>query len=90
MTLPKPMRDQMRLRPGNKLKAEVVGDKVELSQEVPPVTIETGKDGLPVIVGWQGFDAAEAVREAREGQLERLETPVRSPRAKRRRADSSR
>ena len=75
LVLPKPMREQMPLRPGAKLKAEIVGDKIELSQEVSPVTIIKKKDGLPVIVGWEGFEALPAVREMRQEQAKRLDPP---------------
>jgi AbrB family looped-hinge helix DNA binding protein len=75
LVLPKSIREHLHLAPGSTLKAEVVGDRVELSEEVPEVKIVRQKDGLPAIIGWNGFDAAQAVREAREEQLERLEAP---------------
>jgi AbrB family looped-hinge helix DNA binding protein len=74
LVLPKDIREHLQLAPGSTLKAEIVGDHVELSQEVSEVKIVREK-GLRVIVGWEGFDAAEAVREARERQLDRLEAP---------------
>jgi AbrB family looped-hinge helix DNA binding protein len=73
LVLPKPIRERLRLRPGTLLKAEIVGDKIELSQEIPKAKIVRKKDGLPVVVGWEGFDAARAVREMREEQAERLD-----------------
>jgi AbrB family looped-hinge helix DNA binding protein len=75
VVLPKPIRDRMHLQTGAKLHIEIVGDKLELSQEVPEVKIVRKKDGLPVIVGWEGFDAAKAVREMREDQVRRLDAP---------------
>jgi AbrB family looped-hinge helix DNA binding protein len=75
LVLPKPMREKLHLREGAKLKAEIVGDKIELEQEVPEVKIVRKKDGLPVVVGWKGFDAAKAVREMREDQVARLDAP---------------
>jgi AbrB family looped-hinge helix DNA binding protein len=73
--LPKPVRDQLHLRAGSKLRLNVTGDRMELTQEVPQVKIVRKKDGLPVIVGWEGFDAAKAVREMREDQVARLDAP---------------
>jgi len=77
MVLPKSIREQLRLRAGAKLRAEVVGDKLELTEEAAEVKIERRKDGLPVIVGWEGFDAAAAVRETREDYLARQASPKR-------------
>ncbi len=77
IVLPKPIRQRMRLRPGSRLKMEIVGDKIELSQEASELTIVLEKDGLPVVVGWEGFDAAQAVREMREEQINRLDVPFR-------------
>lgn len=73
VVLPKRIRDKMHLSAGAKLRIEMVGDKLELSQEVSQVKIEQKKDGLPTIIGWDGFDAAQAVREMREEQIERLD-----------------
>ena len=72
LIIPKPIREKMHLRAGSKLRVEMVGDKLELSNEVTEVKIEKRKDGLPVIIGWEGFDAAQAVRDMREDQVERL------------------
>ena len=77
VVLPKPVRDRLHLQAGSKLRLEVIGDKLELSQEEAEVKIVRGKDGLRVVVGWEGFDAAKAVREMREDQLERLAAPFR-------------
>jgi AbrB family looped-hinge helix DNA binding protein len=73
LVLPKPIRERLHLRTGSQLKAEIVGDKIELSEEIPVAKIVLKKDGLPVVVGWKGFDAARAVREMREEQVEHLE-----------------
>ncbi len=77
LVLPKLIRERLHLRPGAQLKAEIVGDKIELSQEIPVAKIVRKKDGLPVVVGWEGFDAARAVLEMREEQVERLDAPPR-------------
>lgn len=76
LVLPKTMRDKLHLRAGSKLRAEIVGDKIELEQETAEVKIvKRGK--RRVVVGWEGFDAARAVREMREDQVERLNAPHR-------------
>ncbi len=74
--LPKPVRDQLRLRAGSKLRLDVTGDRMELTQEVPEVKIEK-RGKRRVVVGWEGFDAAKAVREMREDQVARLDAPFR-------------
>ena len=72
--LPKAIRDKMHLRSGSKLRADIVGDKIELSQKEDEVKIvRRGK--RRVVVGWTGFDAAKAVREMREDQMARLNAP---------------
>ena len=76
IVLPKPIRDRLHLHAGAKLRVEVIGDRLELTQEAAEVKIaKRGK--RRVVVGWHGFDAAKAVREMREEQLERLEKPSR-------------
>ena len=72
LLLPKAIRDRLHLREGSKLKLEIVGDKLEMRREVQVASIELREDGLPVIVGWEGFDAANAVREMRADHVERL------------------
>lgn len=74
LALPKDIREHLHLAPGSMVKAEVVGDRIELSPEAPAVKFVREK-GLRVVVGWEGFDAAEAVREARERQLDRIDSP---------------
>ena len=75
LVLPKSMREKLHLRAGSKLKAEIVGDRIELEQDTPKTNIVRGKDGLPVVMGWEGFDAAKAVREMRDDQTTRLQAP---------------
>ena len=75
VVLPKPIRDRLHLQTGAKLRIEIVGDKLELSQEVPEVKIARGKSGRRIVTGWVGFDAAKAVREMREDQVARLDAP---------------
>ncbi len=73
--IPKSMREQLQLRAGSKLRLAVIDDRIELSEELPEAEIVRKKDGLRVVVGWEGFDAAKAVREMREEQVARLEEP---------------
>ncbi len=73
--IPKSMREQLQLRAGSKLLLAVIDDRIELSEELPEAEIVRKKDGLRVVVGWEGFDAAKAVREMREEQVARLEEP---------------
>ena len=75
--IPKSMREQLQLRAGSKLRLNVIDDRIELSEEVPKTKIVRKRDGLRVVVGWEGFDAAKAVREMREEQVARLEAPFR-------------
>ena len=75
LVLPKAMREKMHLHAGSKLRADLVGEKLEISTEVPLATIaKRGK--RRVITGWDGFDAALAVREMREDQVARLDAPA--------------
>jgi AbrB family looped-hinge helix DNA binding protein len=74
VVLPKPIRDRMHLGTGSKLRIEIIGDKMELSHDVPEVKI-IKRGGRRVVVGWEGFDAAKAVREMREDQVRRLDAP---------------
>lgn len=75
LVLPKQVRDRLHLRAGSKLRVEVVGDKLELTEESIDVELEQAADGLPVIVGWDGFDARKATRESKSKRLDQLEQP---------------
>jgi AbrB family looped-hinge helix DNA binding protein len=62
--LPKPVRYQLHLCAGSKLRLDVIGDRMELTLEEPEVKIER-REKLRVVVGWEGFtssDAASATR----------------------------
>lgn len=76
VVLPKQMRDRLHLDAGSKLRIEIVDDRLELRQEVPEVKI-VKQGGRRVVAGWEGFDAAKAVREMREDQVSRLDKPSR-------------
>jgi len=71
LVLPKAIRERMHLTENSKLRVKLVGDKIELTPEAARVEIDE-RDGLPVITGWDGYDAAEAVRESRDEHLDRL------------------
>lgn len=75
LVLPKRVRDRLHLRAGARLRVEVVGDKLELTEEPVDVELEQAEDGLPVIVGWDDFDALEATRESKSERLDQLEKP---------------
>ena len=66
IVLPKKLRDRLHLKPGAKFNIEVVGEKIEIEREVPSVKVVRNKHGRRVVVGWEGFDAAKAVREMHE------------------------
>ena len=51
LVLPKKVRERLHLRPGARLDARVVGDKLELTEAVDEAAIEIMPDGLPAIVG---------------------------------------
>jgi len=74
VVLPKSIRERLHLREGSRLKLELLGDKLELTQEAPEVRLER-RGKRRVILGWEGFDAAGAVKSAREAQLDRLAKP---------------
>lgn len=71
VVIPKSIREKMRLQEGSRLRLELVGDRLELTHEPSAVQLER-RSRRRVIVGWEGFDAAQAVRDSREEQLERL------------------
>lgn len=71
LVVPKPVRDRLHLREGSRLKVEVGDDAFSCSAEDEPVKLER-RGKRRVIVGWDGFDAAKAVQEARGEYLDRL------------------
>ena len=71
LVVPKEMREKLGLRAGSKVRLEVTGDRLEMVADVPEAEIEY-RDGIPVIVNWDGYDASEAAREGRERYLNRL------------------
>ena len=75
LILPKKIRDRLNLHAHSRLSVEIMGDKIELSPEAPEVTL-VRQGNRRVIVGWEGFNATEAVREMREDQVNRLDAPT--------------
>ena len=71
IVVPKLLRDRLHLREGSRLRVEIVADRLEFTPEEDAVKIEK-RGGLPVIVGWKGFNAAKAVNEMREEYMDRL------------------
>ena len=71
LVIPKTMRDRLHIREGSRLRVDVVEEKLELTREDDEVKIER-RNGLPVITGWKGFDAAKAVNAMREEYMDRL------------------
>lgn len=65
VVLPKGIRDKLHLVAGSKLRADIVGDKLELEVEPPETKVVTNKAGRRVIVGWEGFNAVEAIKQSR-------------------------
>ena len=76
VVLPKRVREKLHLKTGTVFKLEVVGDKIELECEAPKTQV-AWKDGLPVVMGWEGFEAAKAINEMREEYDARLSSPFR-------------
>ncbi len=72
LVLPKAVRDQLHLKAGARLTAEVVGGRIELTPQDDDCEIVV-KDGMPVIRFRRNVkvDAAAAVREDREEQANR-------------------
>ncbi len=75
LVVPKPVRDRLHLREGTRLKVEVGEDAFSCSPEEDSVKIVRRPDGLPVVTGWEGFDAVKAVKAMREDHLRRLAKP---------------
>ena len=79
VVLPKAMRERLHLRKGTKLKADVVGDKIELSPE-PDADVRIERRGKRlVIVGGAPFDAVAAIKADREERDEVIARRVRGP-----------
>ena len=74
LVLPRKIREKFHLTGNSRLKVEVIGDKIQLSEAEAETKIER-RGKRRVIVGWKGYSAEKAVTEAREGRTESLEAP---------------
>ena len=68
LLIPKKIREELHLRAGMRMNMQVVGERIELSAEIADKSI-VKKGKRRVIVGWEGFDALEALSDARAEQL---------------------
>ena len=71
VVIPKRIREQLHLREGSRLRLQLVGDRLELTHEPNEVQLER-RGRRRVIVGREGFDAAQAAQDAREEHRGRL------------------
>jgi AbrB family looped-hinge helix DNA binding protein len=70
--LPKSIRDQLHLRAGTRLRADVIADRIELTPE-PDAGVRIERRGKRrVIVGGGPFNAVQAIKAAREEREEHL------------------
>jgi AbrB family looped-hinge helix DNA binding protein len=77
VVLPKAIRERLHLRKETKLKADIVGDKIELSPE-PDADVRIVRRGQRlVIVGGAPFDAVAAIKADREERDEIIARRVR-------------
>lgn len=72
LILPKPMRDRLHLQAGDKLKADLISDRIELTAE-PDADVRIERRGKRlVIVGGPPFDAVKAIQADREDRATKL------------------
>ena len=72
LVLPKAMRDALHLRPGSKLRAEIIGDKISLGTDIEEALIIRSPDGRRVVAGWESFDAVKAIQASRDEREDRI------------------
>ena len=79
VVLPKAIRERLHLRKGTKLKADIVGDKIELSL-LPDTDVRIERRGKRlVIVGGEPFDAVAAIKADREERDEAIVRRLKVP-----------
>jgi hypothetical protein len=66
------MRDALHLRPGSKLRAEIIGDKISLGSDMEEARTVRSPDGRRVVVGWDGFNAVKAIQASRNEHQDRI------------------
>lgn len=75
LVLPKAMRDELNLRPGTRLKAEIVAGRIELTPEDDDCEL-VEKDGLWVIrskgPNASALDAVAAIKADRQARIDKL------------------
>ena len=75
LVLPKAFRERLHLRAGDKLSADVVADRIELTP-VPDEHVKLVRKGKRLVIAGAGpFSAVEALKAAREEYEERLARP---------------
>ena len=75
LVLPKAVRERLHLRAGDKLSADVVADRIELTP-LPDEHVKLVRKGKRLVIAGAGpFSAVEAVKAAREEYEERLARP---------------
>ena len=77
LVLPKAFRERLHLQAGDKLSADVVADRIELTPLADENVKLVRKGKRLVIAGGRSFSAVEAVKAAREEYEERLARPFR-------------
>lgn len=65
IVLPKPLRDQLHLKPGAEFTIERLGSQIQLEPRLPEGRI-IYKKGIPVWTGPADFDVVEEINRARE------------------------
>lgn len=76
LVLPKALREQLNLKAGARLTAEIVGGRIELTPEADDGDFEIAeKNGLPVVRSRSGkkFDAVAAIKADREDRIRHLQ-----------------
>lgn len=71
LVLPKAMRDALHLRPGAKLRAEIMGDTISIGVDASDVKVEK-RGKRRVVTGLPAFDAVAAIAESRREREDRI------------------
>ena len=71
LIVPKKVRERLGLKSGDKLKIDVVGERIELEAQGDETKVET-RNGRRVIVGTGDVDVVKAIEATREEQVERI------------------
>ena len=71
LIIPKKVRERLGLKSGDKLKIDVVGERIELEAQGDETKVEI-RNGRRVIVGTGDVDVVKAIEATREEQVERI------------------